>query len=1215
MSNKLRSFITVLVSIVVVMAALPLRALTVNANTYTITYSANDGTANSKTVNIDSGESDTADYTVENNTFSGPQDTHFLFWSTDADGKNSNNIYKSGSTMSVSGNVTLYAIWGYTITYFSDDGRNKEYTDDVLSGANVVLENRFEADGKTLVGWSDTSKGSKVYDAGASVEINSDLSLYAKWKENEISFHENGGTGTMDDQVVYSGVSTTISPNSFIAPDQTKSFVGWTEDPESDTISYADQASITLTSDKDLYAKWAETCVITFDENGGSGTYYEQTVGIGLNTPLISNKYTYANHKFLGWADSADGEVKYFDGGLIKPEANQTTMTLYAKWAETCTIVFQASDATSGSMENMVVIKDEKITLPDNKYVKDGYRFDGWTSDTDPAQTFSNGQSGVSFSIDNVTLTAKWVQQYTVTFVNKDGAELYCYKEDVNKKPVYKGDNPTITPTAQYSYSFSGWDPAIEDTTTVTADTTYTAQYEESLRSYTITFAVDGVSHQQIFNYGDKPVYSGNPSKAADAQYTYTFDGWSPEIDETTTVTGTASYTAQFKQTLNKYSVTFVDDDGTILKEAKEYDYGTAAADIEKPDDPTKAVTAQYTYYFTGWDSAVADVTGDAIYTATYSNVVNPYNITFVDDDGTILKEAKEYDYGTAAADIEKPTDPTKVATAQYTYQFDGWDPEVTEVTGDATYTATYSSTVNTYTVKFLDEDGTELQKIEDIEYGKTPVFTNDTPTKEATAQYTYSFAGWDTPIVSVRGDAIYKATYSRTVNTYTVKFLDEDGTELQKIEDIEYGKTPVFTNDTPTKEATAQYTYSFAGWDTPIVSVSGDATYKATYSSDVNKYTVTYKNDDGTILQEGEFPWGSTASYQHMVKPTKKPTAQYTYTFAGWDNNVTLVTKDVTYTATYTSTVNKYKITFANEDGTVLQTSEVEYGKFPVYEKGTPTKAATVEETFTFAGWDKDISKVTGDTVYTARYTSTATTRDTVNYKHFTVTFVSNGGSEVVSQLVAEGGVAFRPEEPLRERYTFGGWYIDAALTKPFSFATVITSDITLYAKWIKGSPDIQATYAVIGLGSTTVDLSSVEDITVAVERSQDNDSIATHFKGVMIDGVEVDYYNYELTEDNSAVIIRADAFEGLEAGTHTIMIVYDDGTAEVELIVNDANEPTDPVEEVTETEAAAAAPEPAQITVEKASNLGLWIALGIVAAVVIAAIPIFIIKGRSLK
>ncbi len=74
-------------------------------------------------------------------------------------------------------------------------------------------------------------------------------------------------------------------------------------------------------------------------------------------------------------------------------------------------------------------------------------------------------------------------------------------------------------------------------------------------------------------------------------------------------------------------------------------------------------------------------VTEAATYTAQFSGTVNQYTIIFVDEDGTVLKPATEYDYGTDSGDIQKPADPAKAATAQYTYTFAGWTPELAEVT------------------------------------------------------------------------------------------------------------------------------------------------------------------------------------------------------------------------------------------------------------------------------------------------------------------------------------------------------------------------------------------------------------------------------------------------------------------------------------------------------------------------------------------------------
>ncbi|MBR2596917.1 MAG: InlB B-repeat-containing protein, partial [Clostridiales bacterium] len=688
-----------------------------------------------------------------------------------------------------------------------------------------------------------------------------------------------------------------------------------------------------------------------------------------------------------------------------------------------------------------------------------------------------------------------------------------------------------------------------------------------------------------------------------------------------------STITLKAKWIKNNYGISFIDWDGSVIVENAQVPYGS----VPTCETPARGDTTEHSYTFAGWKNTASGevfkdglpvATGSVTYQATYTESKRLYSVdasVSPSGAGTVTVSGSKRYSETAALTVEPAVG----------YHVVGWTNNSTDtgVAGTAyNFTVSGDHTVvvnlekNHYAVNVTSSGGGEVvyNGPENPEYGELVKVV-------ATPYEGYHFVNWvDQGDNEVSKDAAYefevednysyKAVF--TLNQYAISVNSGDHGSVSGSESGTYNHF-----DSCEVVATPDKGYHFVGWeengtivsenDTFSFSVTGPRNLKAVF--EINMYTVTYKNDDGTILQEGEMSWGSTASYQHMANPTKKPTAQFTYTFAGWDNKDTLVTKDITYTATYTYTVNKYKITFANEDGTVLQTGEIEYGKFPVYEKDTPTKAATVQETFTFAGWDKEISKVTGETVYTATYTSKPITKDSINYKYFTVAFVTNGGSEIVSQLVAEGGVAFKPEEPLRERYTFGGWYIDAALTKPFSFATVITSDITLYAKWIKGSPDIEATYAVVGLGSTSFELGSGEDITVAVERSKDNDSIATHFKGVLIDGVEVDYYNYELAEDNNSVIIRADAFEGLEAGNHTITIVYDDGTAEVELVVEDANEPTAAVEKITETEAGDT--EPVNFTAEKSSNWGLWIALGIVAVVVIAAIPIFIIKGRSLK
>ena len=343
------------------------------------------------------------------------------------------------------------------------------------------------------------------------------------------------------------------------------------------------------------------------------------------------------------------------------------------------------------------------------------------------------------------------------------------------------------------------------------------------------------------------------------------------------------------------YIILFKNEDGTLLSSC-EVNYG------EMPEytgaTPTKPATAQYTYTFAGWDKDIVAVTGEATYTATYTQTVNKYTITFQNEDGSTI-EAKEYEYGATPV---APADPTKEATAQYTYTFSGWDNTIVAVTGEATYKATFTATLNKYTITWVDGDGNILST-EQVAYGDTPAYTGNTPTKTATDEYTYEFNNsWSPAIVPVTGDATYTALFTETgitPSTYIVTFMDDEGNVLF-YEIYSYGQTPDPSYEVG-KESDAQYDYTFAGWSPALGPVTGDVTYTATFTTTVRSYTISFVNDDGTTLYEQVLEYGQMPEYVGDV-PTKQDDELYTYTFSGWSPEIEMVAGAATYTATYTA-------------------------------------------------------------------------------------------------------------------------------------------------------------------------------------------------------------------------------------------------------------------------------------------------------------------------
>ncbi|MBQ3386577.1 MAG: InlB B-repeat-containing protein [Eggerthellaceae bacterium] len=213
------------------------------------------------------------------------------------------------------------------------------------------------------------------------------------------------------------------------------------------------------------------------------------------------------------------------------------------------------------------------------------------------------------------------------------------------------------------------------------------------------------------------------------------------------------------------YTVTFVDEDGTELSSA-EYEEGTLAADIVLPDEPTKAEDDRYIYAFAGWTPEIADVTEDAIYTATYDATAKiiRYAVRFVDWDGRVIS-SRQYVRGTSGDAVVVPPEPERNPDNDYFYYFIGWEPEaVSNVYGDATYTATYAAEERPkFTVRFLDWDGSVISEANYPEgTSASDVAVPADPVRAHDATYKYTFAGWDPyPIDDVYDDVDYTALYT----------------------------------------------------------------------------------------------------------------------------------------------------------------------------------------------------------------------------------------------------------------------------------------------------------------------------------------------------------------------------------------------------------------------------------------------------------------------
>ena len=589
--------------------------------------------------------------------------------------------------------------------------------------------------------------------------------------------------------------------------------------------------------------------------------------------------------------------------------SSSSTPTYTVIWKNANGVTLETDE---GVLEGTVPSYDSAVpTLaPDAQYT---YTFDSW----DPDVMAANADATY------MAVYSKVLNKYTVTWKNGN-TTLETDKNVVyGTTPEYNGATPTKSETAQFSYTFAGWTPEVA---AVTGAATYSAVFDSTVRSYAVTFKNDNGKVLQAVNvkYGETPKYTGyTPEKPADEEYTYEFDGWSPEI---VAVTGAATYTAQFKGTLipvqsssSEAASSSSEEESSSSQEQSSSSQELSSSSEEQPgssttvadldwhsnagltnDTETGVTVGQSEPYSSPRvvTKVVGDVENGVDYVFSFDVFLTPWGddmdmqvvLGSYCDESTVLEKGKEQ---TISCTFKASADESVMLTL--TMPGNRWE---SVTISNVSLKANVGST--THKVFWKNDDGTILETDENVAEGDVPEYNGATPAKTATAQFSYTFAGWEES-VAASGDVTYTATFDAILRKYTVSWVNENGNEISSAQ-VEYGTMPAFDGEQPSKFADAQYSYTFAGWTPDVVAVGGDALYTAKFNKTLRSFTVTWKNENGNVLEtDASVDYGATPKFDGAI-PTKPADDQYTYTFADWDPHVSAVKGNVTYTATFSA-------------------------------------------------------------------------------------------------------------------------------------------------------------------------------------------------------------------------------------------------------------------------------------------------------------------------
>ena len=1042
----IKSSISIVLTMVMIVSMFSLIPYEANAATVTNTLTANDFTATSTSYTSTNGvtKSSGAVYAGKtaknygaiqlNNTVT----NGIVCTSSGGKAKKVTVTWNSNTT-----NGRTLNIYGSNTAYSSSFSLNGTAIGTIVKGSSteLVVEGDYQ-----FIGMRSSSGAMYLDEIKIDWENDSSSSYTVTWKnyDGTVLDEESYAEGETPE---YKGSSVPSKPSD---AENNYTFSGW-----SPAISEVTQ-NITYT------AQFTETPISSSSGNVDtlnndlinlSGSSYTSWVDKSDQTNAIYSGKTSAGNKNIIQMKT-DGS----DCGIVSTQSGGMVTKIEVTW----------NSSTAGSGKLQVYGKNSAYSLASDLYkdskkgvligtivrgtstvlnVTDEYRFIGLRSETG------------AIYIDEIKITWASKPTHKVTWNNDDGSEIKTENIEEDTDYTYTGTDPEKASTESYTYTFKGWKIPDDDTLYtnsaanfphVTDDLTYTAYYEQSDRTFTVTWknGDDTIETDSGLSYNATPEFNGSePAKAATPKYTFTFDGWQSSADNQVyasdalpNVTDDVTYSAHFSETIREYTITWYNDDGTTVLKSDNVAYDETP---EYGEAPTKSSSDNdYYYIFAGWTPSVTKVTGDASYTANFQ-LKSKYATT-----DTLTRETTEVANGSttytswsgktgasgavyagnsaggydsiqlrvstnsqAKSGIVTTSSGGKVAKVEVTWNSNTPNERTLEIYGK---TSAYNSAADLYnennkgtllgtivngTSAELTIDGdytfiglrsnngamyleeinitwapavstvtwkngeTVLETDTDLAFNSTPQYDGIEPSKAEDVQYIYTFDGWLSSVdgkvyatdnlPKVTCDVTYTAHFATTAKTYTVRWLDYDGTELAS-QSYEAYQTPVYPNGTPETYYDENYRHVFSGWSPSPTDVVADVDYTAQYSSElIVNYNVRWENYDGTLLDEREYPEGKKPQYYGELPA--RPDDNYRYVFTGWSPAISVLTSDATYTAHY--------IKIKKTNSILPIDSEAVYGVENTYYKYNDNAPALLGKDI--AGFSVENSKLMlGDTV-----------------------------------------------------------------------------------------------------------------------------------------------------------------------------------------------------------------------------------------------------------